>query len=642
MARLKMLFSPFKIGTMELKNRIIMGPQGTNLSEPDGSITEQQIAHYEARARGGVGLIITEMTVIDPRGRYQSRVPEISSDKHIQGWSNVAKAVHAHGAKIVIQLGHAGRETSPAYIGGLQPVAPSAVPPPVTKLIPKELTVDEIKDLVSKYAQAAWRAREAVVDGIEVHGAHCYLMAAFMSPVWNKRSDAYGGGLEGRMRFPLEVISAIRERVGRDFPLIFRITADEMIPGGRGLEETKVICRMLVEAGVDAIEVSRGSLVTLRWVVPPMGTPIALNVPYAAAIKEVVDVPIMVVGRINDPTVAEHILETQKADLIVMSRALLVDPDFPNKAAAGNFEDIVPCIACTECLQGVMGEQPVTCLMNPMVGMESDMAIVPATKPKRVLVVGGGPAGLEASMVASLRGHQVTLYDKADRLGGQLNIAAVPPAKQELTKAIKYLSTQVEKSGVKVEIGKEVTPELIGQSKPDVVIIATGASPLIPDIPGVKYPKVVTANDVLSGKVAIGSRALIIGGGMVGSETADYLSELTADVTLLEMLEDIATDMVVWQKEFLLERLAMRGVKIITSAKVKEILDDGAIFTKEGKEDSIRGMDNIIIAMGAKSVNELSAKIKGKVSELYIIGDAFEPRKALEAIREGAEVGRKI
>jgi len=412
-------------------------------------------------------------------------------------------------------------------------------------LVPKELNLKEIQDLINKYGEAAWRVKEAGADGIEVHGAYGYLMSDFISLLTKKRGDAYGGELGGRMRFPMEVICTIREKVGADFPILFRISADEMVPGGRNLEETTILCHLLVEAGVNALEISRGSFEALRWVVPPMGTPIAVNTQYAAEIRKNLRVPILVVGRINDPIVAECILEEGKADLVVMSRALLVDPDLPRKALSGSYEDIVPCIACNRCLESIMAGNPVTYSMNPTVGKEKNMVIVPAREPKTVLIVGAGPAGLEAARVASLRGHRVTLYERTEKLGGQLNIASISPAKQELIKAIKYFSTQIEKSGVKVEIGKEFTPALIHQLKPDVVIIATGSTPIIPDIPGVNNPRVVTAIDVLSGKITIGNKVIIIGGGIVGSETADYLSRLSVDVTLLEMLENIATDMVI-------------------------------------------------------------------------------------------------
>ncbi|MBW1852520.1 MAG: FAD-dependent oxidoreductase, partial [Deltaproteobacteria bacterium] len=480
------------------------------------------------------------------------------------------------------------------------------------------------------------------IDAIQVHGAHCYLMANFMSSITNKRCDEYGGGIEGRLRFSLEVVRAIRKRVGNEVPLLFRIAAEEMTPGGRSLEETKVMCRLLVDAGIDAIEVSRGSLAVLRWVVPPMGTPLALNVQYASEIKDAVDVPILTVGRISEPMVAEQILETKKADLVVMARALLVDPDWPKKAFLGRYEDIVPCIACNQCLFIVMGGAPLNCTMNPAVGREDEFEIAPTTRSKKVVIVGGGPAGLEAARIASLRGHRVVLYEMKEKLGGQLNIASVPPTKQELTKAIRYLSIQAEKSGVQLEIGKHVTTDIIDRIKPDVVIVATGAGPVIPDIPGVNNPKVITVQDVLSSEVAVGQKILVVGGGMAGAETADYLTDLSADITLLEMTEAIASDMVMWQREFLLERLSARGVKMITSAVVRQFLDDGVVFTKDGKEARIVGCDNIILAMGNQAVNGLYQDLKEHVTELYIIGDASSPRNALDAIREGAECGRNI
>jgi len=354
----------------------------------------------------------------------------------------------------------------------------------------------------------------------------------------------------------------------------------------------------------------------------------------------------MVAHRIQDPMVAEHIIAQGMADLVCMGRALIADPDLSNKAAAGHFEDIIPCIACNQgCLGRLMIESlPVSCLLNPTVGREKEMALVPAQTPKTVLIAGGGPGGLEAARVAVLRGHQVTLCEKTDRLGGQFNLAATPPTKQEFIKAIQYLSTQVKKAGVKVELGKEVTPELVDELKPDVVIVATGGAPIIPaDIPGTDKPIVVTAHDVLAGKVTVGDKVVIIGGGEVGCETADYVGERGAmQITVVEMLEDVALDMLPWTKEFLMERLNDYRVNILTSAKVKEILDDGVVFTRDGKEESIRGVNSIVVAMGAKSVNDLSEKLKGKVAEIHVIGDAKEPRKALEAIHEGAEIARKI
>jgi len=369
-------------------------------------------------------------------------------------------------------------------------------------------------------------------------------------------------------------------------------------------------------------------------------------------LKEVVDVPVMVVGRINDPLIAEHLIETGKADLVVMGRALLADPELPNKAAGGHLDDIIPCIACNYgCLGRALGGLPATCTLNPTVGREKEMVLTPAARPKKVLVAGGGPGGLEAARMAALRGHEVTLFDRAAKLGGQFSIAVIPPFKQELALATKYLATQVEKAGVKVELSREVTPALVEELKPDVVIVATGGAPLIPaDIPGAGKDLVVTAWDVLAGKVVAGRSQVIVGGGMVGCETAEFLADpgdclytggRTA-VTIVELLDDIAMDVSVEERMLLLQRLRAKEVRIITSAKVKEILDDGVVIVRGGQEEAIRDKDRVILAMGTRPIDELSSRLKDKVAEVYVIGDAKEPRKALEAIHEGSEVGRKI
>jgi NADPH-dependent 2,4-dienoyl-CoA reductase/sulfur reductase-like enzyme len=387
-------------------------------------------------------------------------------------------------------------------------------------------------------------------------------------------------------------------------------------------------------------------------VVPPSGTPLALNTRFSEAIKQVVSVPIISVGRINSPTVAEFVIANGKADLVSMGRALMADPELPNKAAAGNFEDIAPCVGdITGCLGQLVRGNMTSCIINPAMGREKEMAIVPAEKPKRVFVAGGGPAGLEAARVAALRGHQVTLFEKGPKLGGQVNLASVPPFMQEMSQVIKYLSRQVEKVGVEVKLGKEVTPELVEEMKPDVVIVATGAAPAIPqDIPGIDKDRVVTAWDVLAGKAAAAARdVVILGGGLVGCETADFLAETGENlaagrttVTIVEMMEAVGLDMTSEPRHLLMMRLEAKGVKILTSAKVKEILDDGVVYIRDGKEEAIHNVDNIILALGARPVDHLSEKLKGKVPEVHVIGDANEPRKVLEATTEGAQVGRRI
>ena len=649
----KYLFSPIKIGTMEVRNRIAMPPMSNGYGAADGTVTEKMLDYYEARAKGGVGLVIVEATAPNDARKHLPISPGLFDDKQIPSWRELAKAVHGHGARLATQLFDAGPE-SLSFLSGVQPVGPSPVAGRYFRQIPRELSIEEIEGVIDDFAEAAKRGREAGLDAIEIHAVHGYAMVgSFLSPFFNKRTDVYGGSLEGRLKLLVEIIKRIKARAGGDFPIVVRISGDDRVPGGRTLQETQFIAPILVEAGVDAFEVSGGTIPTTFWaVVPPSGTPLALNAPFAEALKQVVSVPVICVGRINSPQLAEFILASGKADMVSMGRALMADPEMPKKAAAGDLEDIAPCVADNYgCIGAAMAGRPPTCIVNPAMGKEKEMAIVPAEKPKRVLVAGGGPAGLEAARVAALRGHQVALLEKEGKLGGQVNLASVPSHMQELSQLIKYLSRQVEKAGVKVELGKEVTPELVDEMKPDVVIVATGACPLTPDdIPGVDNERVVTAWDVLAGKAVTAARnVVILGGGLVGCETADFLAE-TGDnpavgrtaVTIVEMLGDVALDMPSEVKHLLMQRLHAKGVNIITSATVMEILDDGVIFTRDGQEESVRNVDAIVLALGASPVDSLSEKIKGKVAEVYVIGDAKEPRKILEATAEGAEVGRKI
>ena len=651
---LKHLFSPISIGTMEVRNRIVLPPMTLGYGAPDGTVTKRHRDYFEARAEGGAGLIITEATAVHPDRKFGLFPLGLYDDAQIASWRELATVTHHHGAKLAAQLMDPGPD-SIQMLTGKQPEGPSSVVGrSLFRSLPRALTVGEIEAVIDDFAEAVRRAREAGLDAVEIHAAHGYaLVGSFLSSFFNKRTDNYGGSLEGRLTLLLEIIKAARDRVGRDFPIIVRISGDERRTGGLNLQESQIIARILTDAGVDALEVSGGTIPTVSWgVIAPSGTPLALNAPFSEAIKQVVDVPVICVGRINSPRIAEFVLETGKADLVSMGRALHADPELPSKAAAGFFEDIAPCIACNSgCIGTVVKGRPATCVVNPAAGREREMMIAPADMPKRILVVGGGPAGLEAARVAALRGHKVTLYEKGENLGGQVNIASVPPFMQEISQLIKYLSVQVRKAGVKVELGKEVTAGLIDELKPDVVIVATGAAPSIPEnIPGIDKELVVTAWDTLAGnKASMAGKVVIIGGGLVGCETADFLAQTSdnfsaapTEVTILEMRDKLAIDGVAEPRHLLLERLREKRVRILLNSELKEILDDGVVFVRNGQEESIRGVEYVILAMGVRPVDNLLVEIKDKIGNIFVIGDAKKPRKLLQATAEAAEIARKI
>lgn len=638
------LLSPVKIGTMEVRNRFVVPPMGTNFANPDGSVSKQLIDYLAARSKGGYGLIIVEVTAIDPLGKAIPWQPGIWDDKFVPGWKELVDEVHKYGAKIVVQLHHAGRQTTHEVIGS-QPVAPSPIPCPVDREIPRELTTEEVYDLIEKFGDAAVRARDAGFDGVEVHGAHGYLIAQFMSAYSNKRIDEFGGDLTSRMKFPVDIVKNIRAKVGNGYPIIFRFSGDERVPGGRTIDESRVVAEKMEKAGVNALHVSTGVYGSIPWLIAPSAVPPAYNVYAAEEIKKVVKIPVIAVGRINDPNLAEDILEGGKADLVSLGRESIADPELPNKTAAGMINEISPCIGCMQACVGYLFDPKylkISCLVNPFTGREGELKIEKAAAPKKVVVVGGGPGGLEAAWVAAKKGHKVTVYEKEEVLGGQYRIGAIPPTKQDILKALRYYITMGKKYGVEYKMGVEATEELILEENPDAVILATGGVPLMPNIKGIDNPKFVKAIDVLEGKKEVGMNVLVVGGGMVGVETADFLGEHLHKVTIVEMLPEIAKDEQDAVKYFLLKRLNEYGVKAITGATVKEFLDDGVVCEKDGKEEKIAGFDTVILAMGAKAYNPLEEKIKGKVPELYVIGDAVKARKAVEAIEEGARAAVKI
>ncbi|MBN1615426.1 MAG: FAD-dependent oxidoreductase [Deltaproteobacteria bacterium] len=653
MKRFSHLFSPISLGNLTIRNRIVMPPMHTGFAGTDGSVTERISDYYEARARGGAGLIIVEAATPNGKRKYVPRALGLFDDSLIPGWRTLAGKIHAQGAKLATQLFDPG-PAAPSFLSGLQPVGPSPVADRSLRELPRELGIDEIEDVVADFISAARRAREAGLDAIEIHAAHNYaLVGSFLSSYYNKRTDAYGGSLESRAKLLLDIVRGIRSEFGDDFPIIVRISGDDRSPGGRSLGETQILAPLIAEAGAQALEISGGIVPELFWaVVPPAGTPLAFNADFAEAIRKVAGIPVICVGRINTPGIAEFVLQSGKADMVSMGRALMADPEMPLKAQAGNMEDIAPCIACNQgCLVNPFGEKASSCCMNPSMGREKDAELLPAEKPRRILVVGGGPAGLEAARTAASRGHRVVLFEKDRKLGGQIGLAGVPPFKQEIVQSIKYLSRQAEKAGVEVRLGEKAGTETAEALQADVVIVAAGAVPKVAaDIPGITNERVVTAWDVLAGKGALNAReVVIIGGGDIGCEVADFLAEpgdnLTVpriSVTILEMMRRVAREMPLQSRHLLMERLRRKGVRIITSAKVREIGDEGVIFVRNGIEETTGKADCIVLAMGSESVDGLSQAFRDAGKEVHVIGDALKPRSLLEAIAEGREIGCKL
>ena len=643
------LLSPIEIGGLELKNRMVMLPMSTNYCTREGFITQQLKDYYEERARGGTALIMVETGCISyPLGLTVAHQLGLYDDRLIPGLKELVEVVHKHGCKIAFQLHHAGHRSTRS-ITGHQPVSASEIAtkgrwtPWVGGEPPRALTTSEVEELVEAYASGAARARAAGADGVHVHGGSGYLIQNFFSPLYNKRTDKYGGDVTGRARFAREIVQLIKRKLGKDFPVIFRVSCDECLEGGLTLEEAKVICSVLEKAGVDAFDVTSGSHDTYQALVPPADFAPGWRVPLAERIKQVVSVPVMANGRIQSPELAEDILREGKADLIGLGRALICDPEFPDKIARGRADEIRQCIACNQgCIDRLRmfdleGNSLLTCLYNPLVGHEREFAIRPAEVKKRIVVIGGGAAGLEAAVTAAERGHKVTLLEKENVLGGQMILAAIPPHKDELSNVTRYLESQLAKLGVKVELGRTVTPEVIEQIKPDVVILATGGVPIVPAIPGAGRENVVTAWEVLSGKET-GNRVVVVGGGMVGCETADFLAEQGKKVTVVDMLPVIAQDMEFVRRGMLLDRFAEYPVEVKMNTKIKEIVAGGVTT---GDDEKITA-DTVVLALGVTAHRELELHLSNKAWTLYCVGDCDTPGNIMTAVHRAFHLTRKL
>lgn len=632
---LDILFEPLEMRNLYLDNRFYMAPMGTGFS------IEQLRHFYTARARGGVALITTGETCVHPSGRaILKNEQRIETDDEIKQYISLTEAVHKAGSKIVLQLNHAGRY-SPSNVLGHQAVAPSAVMSGYTGETPRELTTQEADNLVTAFAEAALRARKAGFDGVEILGSSGYLISQFFSPVTNKRQDKYGGDALGRASFALSIIREARKLVGNDFNICIKFDADDGMAGGVTLDDSRIFAPALVEAGADRLHIWAGWHESTRPMLPMSVSRGAFS-KLASSIREVVNVPVSAVGRINDPYVAAGILVRGEADLIGLGRTLLADPDFVRKTREGLTEQIRRCTACCYCFDRLMpalrsgGESSIMCSINPELGHEGEV-LKSAKRKKRVVIIGAGPAGMEAARTAGMRGHNVIMYDREKQTGGMLNQAVIPPFKEELKNILEYYNYELKRLRIDTRIDTEINIDKLGQERPDSVIIATGARTNIPDVAGVdKYPA-VTAVDVLRGNVEVGENAVIIGGGMIGLETGEYLAEKGKKVTLIEM-DILARDVGPVSRWGLISRT--RGkIEIHTRTKLLEVKESSVVVLgKDNKQREFKA-DTIIFATGMKSNNEIVRDIALLDIEYFLAGSCNEPGQIADAIHDGYSVG---
>lgn len=632
------LFEPIQIGKTTVKNRIFMPPLSTNLADK-GYVTDALVEHYSNRARGGVGLIVTEVTTVEPTYTYLPGDMSIYDDSYIPGWKKLVDAVHKYDTKILSQLFH------PAYMafpvpGTPQLIAPSNVGPYYAKSAPRAVTVEELHVLVRQFGEAALRFKKAGGDGVEIQCAHAHgLLGGFLTPLYNKRTDEYGGDINGRLRLTLEVIREVRKQCGDDFIIDVRISGDEYSEGGLTLNDMIYVSKQLEKEGVDFLHVSGGNTIKRGSSMPAPGTSPAPHAHASEEIRKNVHIPVATVARINEPWVAEELIADGKADICMIGRANLCDSEFANKAREGRTDDIRPCIGCGRCLTGIMFGKPIACTVNPSVETND---IDEADVKKKVLVIGGGSAGMEAAYVAKKRGHEVVLCEKENELGGLLRLAAVPISKQELCKVIKFMARRLNNEGIDVRTGCEVTPQMLEDEFKDYEIIcSTGAKPKEIEV-FKQFKQTMTADDILSGRKFPGRKIVILGGGSVGCETADYLAPLVndlfpanRDVTVIEMTGSLMTGDGGAAKSRLTQRLMSKGVKLLLNAQVKKVDESTITYEQDGEEHTIKDADTLVFAVGYTPT-------KVEYENAHYIGDCDKVGNLKDAISGAYQLARSL
>ena len=640
-----------------------MAPMGiVGLTNPEGNPGPRGIDYYIERARGGVGLIITGLfQVKDERGGGGVNTHRINRAS-IAAFGELCEAVHALGTKIFVQLTAGFGRVIPLPPTSQQPVSASAVPHFYNPdIICRPLETGEVEDIVAAFGGASEVLVAAGVDGIELHGHEGYLFDQFTTAMWNKRTDKYGGNLKERLTLPIEVLETIKDRAGSDFPVQYRFGLKHYIKGfnsgalpgeayeeaGRDIQEGLEMAKMLEEAGFDSLHVDAGCYDSWYWAHPPGYQEHGCMVDMAARVKEVVTIPVIAVGRLEVPELAEEVISSGKADMVALGRGLLADSHWPMKASENRTEDIRPCIGCHEgCIWRFMQGKPLSCAVNPACGREREYQLSRTEEPKSVMIIGGGVAGMEAARVAATRGHKVVLYEKGKALGGHLVEAAVPDFKKDVSTLLDWYITQLKKLGVEIKTATQVSPEFVAKVNPDVIVLATGSGPVIPDIPGIENPNVITCIDLMLGKKKAVKDVVVIGGGLVGCETALWLAEDGKQVKIIEILPELMTGglpVPLMNRMMLIDLLALNNVDVLTSVNVQEITEGWIIVTDKGEGSQRRiNVDTVVIASGLTSDDDLFMKLAGQFSHVYAIGDCQEPRNIMGAIWDGYEVGRIV
>lgn len=660
----KKLFEPIYIGSLEIKNRIVMAPiNTTNLYPPnEGTVPQRVIDYYFERAKGGVGLIITGVFKVENQiENYQKdgvRVWQVLTPNALPGLAELADYVHGLDTKIFVQLSAGpGRVARGDVIdAGFTPVSSSPNPAFFRpEVICRELKEDEVDKIIAAFGYAAQILAAAGIDGVEIHGHEGYLIDQFLTSLWNRRNDRYGGALMRRLNIALEILKTVKSKAGRDFPVTFRygikhfikevwkssLKSDDFVEVGRDLEESMEIAKILAEAGYDALHIDTGCYESMYWAHPPTYQSDACMADLLGGVKNIVDIPIIAVGKLGTPEIAENILQGNIADMIAVGRPLLADPQWPSKVRSGKVTDIRPCIGCHEgCFRLPAAQnKPMSCSVNPSCGRERFYSLKRSHDTRRVLVIGGGVAGMEIARTATQRGYDVILFEKTEHLGGHLREACVPEFKKDLEKLLEWYERQMTLLKIEVNLNSEVTSALIDEFDYDVAVLATGSVPDLPSIQGVEKPFVTDCCEVLAGRRQVGDNVIVLGGGLEGCETGLWLAQKGKSVSIIETLEDIATTIHHANRQMLLDMIDDLEIKVLTKSKVVEILDDGIVVEDETPNRRFVVCDNLILAAGLKPLNDLYGALRNRGRPFHLIGDCKEPRNIHHAILEGFHVG---